>query len=143
MALPEADDDDELLGAYVRRGARTIVVGDTGHGKTALTAQLVAAVLTGAECLGYQGAGVGPGMIIDLEQGLRSVKRTLRDAGLDHRADLLHVHVPDGLLLDQDDSNHLAALDRLIHRHRPVVVALDPFYKAHRGDANEERPSST
>ncbi len=138
MRLPEPTEDALLLGPLVIRGGRTIIVGDTGHGKTALSAQIVAAILTGSEALGYQGARAGPALILDLEQGLRTIKRVLREAGLDDRTDLIYVPCPDGLALDTRDE-HLAELDRVIGEHRPAVVCLDPWYKAHRADANEER----
>lgn len=35
-ALPDPPESDYLLGPFVVRSARTIVVGDTGHGKTTL-----------------------------------------------------------------------------------------------------------
>src|SRR5262249_52997398 len=100
VALPEPEGDDLLLGPLVMRGARTIVVADTGHGKTTLCLQLGAAVLTGAEALGYTGAGRGPLLVVDLEQGIRSIKRSLRDACLADRDDVLYMLVPDGLALD-------------------------------------------
>jgi hypothetical protein len=137
-ALPEPDDADLLAGPLVVRGARTIIVAAPGHGKTTLAGQLVHAVLTGSEVLGYLGAGIGPALIVDLEQGLRSIKRTLRDAGLDDREDVLYAAAPDGLALDSDDG-HRRELERVLEQHRPVVVVLDPYYKAHRGEANEER----
>jgi AAA domain len=142
-ALPDPPEADLLLGPLVRRGARTVIVGDTGHGKTALVAQLVRAILAGEDVLGYSGAAVGPGLIVDLEQGLRTIKRILAETRLDQRDDLLYVACPDGLALGLDpkasDPDHLAELDRIIADHKPAVVSLDPFYKAHRGDANEER----
>ena len=100
--LPDRSEADMLLGPLVVRGSRTIIVGDTGHGKTTLAAQLAAGVLTGAEVLGYRGAGAGPILIVDLEQGLRSLQRTAREVGLDGREDVLFVHAPDGLSLDSD-----------------------------------------
>jgi hypothetical protein len=132
--------EDELVGRYVRRGARTIVVADTGHGKTTLVAQFIAAILTGGEALGHQAAEPSglPALVVDLEQGLRTIKRVLRESGLDERDDLLYVSHQDGLALDAN-KDHLNELHRIIEAHRPVVVALDPFYKAHRGDVNEER----
>lgn len=136
--LPDGADVDMLLGPLVVRGARTIIVGDTGHGKTTLAAQLAAAVLTGAEALGYTGVGAGPVMIVDLEQGLRSLKRTAREVGFDTREDVLYVHAPDGLSLDSDDIDR-DELETLIGQHRPAVLTLDPYYKAHTGDSNEER----
>jgi RecA-family ATPase len=138
MVLPDTSEADELLGPLVLRGGRTIVVGDSGHGKTTLVLQLAASILTGGEALGYTGAGAGPALVLDLEQGLRSCKRGLREAGLDQREDLLYVRVPDGLALDTEPT-HLEAIARVLDQHRPVVVVLDPYYKAHRGDANEER----
>ena len=101
---------------------------------------MIAAILTGGEALGHQAAEPSgqPALVVDLEQGLRTIKRVLRESGLDERDDLLYVSCQDGLALDTSNE-HLNELRRIIEEHRPVVVALDPFYKAHRGDANEER----
>jgi hypothetical protein len=137
-ALPESQ-ADTLLGPLIVAGNRTIVVGDTGHGKTSFVLQILGAILAGGEALGYTGAGVGPVLVADLEQGMRSIRRGLREAGLADRDDVLVVSVPDGLALDRDPE-HLAELDRVIGEHRPVVVALDPYYKAHAvDDPNAER----
>jgi RecA-family ATPase len=70
IALPDPPASDMLLGPLVRHAARTIIVGDTGHGKTALAMQLARAILAGSETFGYEGAGVGPVLVIDLEQGV-------------------------------------------------------------------------
>lgn len=138
--LPEPDELSLLLGPLVRRGERTIIVGDTGHGKTTLALQLAAGVLSGADVLGYQGAAQGPVLWLDLEQGVRSIKRGLREAGLDAREDVLVVSVPDGLALGSDPE-HDAEVARVVRAHGPAVVLLDPFYKAHRADdPNAERP---
>lgn len=137
-ALPEPDEADMLLGPLLTRAGRTIIVADTGHGKTSLALQLGAAVLSGAEMFGYRGAGVGPLLVVDCEQGRRSIKRGLRDTQLDERDDAHYVSVPDGLALDADERER-EALEQLVDELRPAVLILDPFYKAHRGDANEER----
>jgi hypothetical protein len=101
---------------------------------------MLAAVLTGNDLLGQTGAGSGPILVVDLEQGIRSIKRGLREAGLDQRDDLLYVTVPDGLALDRDP-NHYDALNATLAAHQPVALLLDPFYKAHRADdPNAERP---
>jgi len=136
--LPDPPASDMLVGPLVVRGCRTIIVADTGHGKTTLTAQLCSATLTGWEVFGYFGAKVGPVLFIDLEQGIRSIKRLLREFDLHDRDDVLYVTVPDGLALDSDEE-HRVEIERVVDMHRPVIVALDPFYKAHRGDSNEER----
>ncbi len=137
-ALPDPPESHRLAGPLVGRGARTIVVADTGHGKTTLSLQIAKAILTGDEILGYDGAGVGPVLVLDLEQGERSIKRSLREAGLAGRDDVNHVAVPDGLALDSDE-DHRAELERVISETLPAVFILDPYYKAHRSDSNEER----
>jgi hypothetical protein len=119
VALPEPGDSALLLGPLVRRGERTIVVGDTGHGKTTLSLQFLASIVTGSEAFGYTGAGDGPVLWIDLEQGLRSIKRGLREAALDQRNDVLVVSSPDGLALDSD-KEHEVELARVCYEHRPV-----------------------
>jgi hypothetical protein len=140
VALPEPADDVRLLGWYVMRGCRTIIGGASGHGKSTLACAIVSAILTGQEFLGEKGAAIGPALFVDLEQGLRSVKRMLRESGLVDRDDVYVVRAPDGLALDAEDGVDLAELERLIAEIRPVVVVLDPYYKAHRVEANEERP---
>ena len=137
-ALPEPDESYMLVGPLVVRGARTVIVADTGHGKTTLAMQLVSAALTGWEVFGYFGAQVACVLVVDLEQGIRSIKRTLREAGLGEREDVLYVASPDGLALDSDEE-HREELERIVEEHRPEIVLLDPYYKAHRGDSNEER----
>jgi hypothetical protein len=139
MEIPDPPPEWSLLGPLVYRGYRTIVVGDTGHGKTTFALQALTAIVSGAEMLGWTGAGVGPVLVVDLEQGLRSIKRGIREAGVDGRDDVLYITVPDGLALDQDPE-HFAALDAAIFEHQPVAVLLDPYYKAHRAeDPNSER----
>lgn len=142
-ALPEPEDGDQLLGPLVARGGRTVIAGASGHGKSTLALAIVAAIVKGrivkgGSFLGYVGAGVGPALITDLEQGQRSIKRALREAGLAERDDVFVVRVPDGLALDSDDGD-LDAVERLIAEHKPAVVIVDPYYKAHTADANEER----
>jgi hypothetical protein len=139
MAIPDPDESALLLGPLVVRGARTIVVGDTGHGKTTLVLQMGAAILTGDDMLGHQGARTGPLLVLDLEQGIRSIKRSLRDAGLADRDDVIYVPVPDGLALDDRDNTDRDELARIVADRRPAALILDPYYKAHRADANEER----
>jgi hypothetical protein len=140
MSLPEPDASSVLLGPFVFQGARTIVVGDTGHGKTSFALQMLATILHGDEMLGYRGAGRGPVMVVDLEQGIRSIKRGLRESQLAEDDGCLHVSVPDGLALDQD-ADHVRALATACAEHAPIAVLLDPYYKAHRADEpNAARP---
>ncbi len=135
LELPEPE-GNELLGPVVLRSGRTIVGGDSGHGKTTLAYAMISAIVAGTELLGWQGAGLGPALIIDLEQGVRSIKRGIRNAELGDEVFILNL--PDGLALDQNPGE-LLRLEEAIVTLEPTVISLDPYYKAHRGDANEER----
>jgi hypothetical protein len=136
---PDSPESDRLLGPLVVRGGRTIVVGDTGHGKTSIVAQMTRATVAGERFLDWTGAGRVRALMIDLEQGLRSIKRGLREAGLADSDDVFYVSVPDGLALDSDDE-HLAEVIRIVEEIRPALLTLDPYYKAHRADdPNGER----
>ncbi|MGH3114571.1 MAG: AAA family ATPase, partial [Gaiellaceae bacterium] len=73
---PDPDRSDELLGPLVVRGCRTIIGGHTGEGKSTYTTALVAAIVKGEPFLEWQGAG-GRALVLDLEQGLRSVENFL------------------------------------------------------------------
>ncbi len=130
----------QLLGPLMLAGGRTIVVGDTGAGKTTVSMQIIRAILAGDDFLGWEGSGEGRALIIDLEQGRRSVRRSLRDAQLDTVQEVDLVLVPDGLSLDSDE-DHFTELERVIAEGGYTIVLLDPYYKAHRADEpNAERP---
>src|SRR3990167_8056728 len=135
------DDRHELLGPLIQHAGRTIIVGDTGEGKTTLALQLIRHILDGTTFLDiYPGAGQGRALILDLEQGVRSVKRALRDANLHNRTDVDLGAVPDGLALDRDDQ-HILELDPVLNLGAYTIVTLDPYYKAHQADEpNAERP---
>lgn len=137
-AEPDPQESDELLGPFIRRGQRTIPVGDTGEGKTTLVMQAIRAAVEGGEMLGWKGAGGIRALVVDLEQGRRTVKRVLRESRLEESDAVDYVLVPDGLALDSDPQ-HAAELERVVSTGSYAIVALDPYYKAHRGDANDER----
>lgn len=139
-AIPDPPDSDILLGPYVARSGRTLVVGATGHGKTTLSFQMVAAIVQGNNFLGHTGIGNATALIVDLEQGLRSIKRGIREASLHDEPNVHIAPVPDGLALDSD-AQDLGELHELIANLQPDVLLLDPYYKAHRAeDPNAERP---
>lgn len=107
----------------------------TGHGKTTAALQMVRAVVRGEDFLGWQGAG-GRALVVDAEQGLKTVKRRLREAGLDGN-DVDVLRCPDGLMLDRSAEDR-AALEAVIATGYDIVLA-DPHYKLHGGDSNAER----
>ena len=141
FALPNPEGSDDLLGPLLRRKQRTIIGGHTGDGKSTITAGMLRALLRKEEFLGFAGAG-GRALIIDLEQGQRSIKRMLREAQLQDRDDLDILAVPDGLDLDKAEAQR-DDIEALIRDGHYDVVVLDPYYKAHTGDSNDERQTDT
>src|ERR1035437_5337176 len=135
--LPDPDTSDELLGSLVVRGGRLVLGAHTGEGKTTITFQIAQAVTEQREFLGWSGAG-GRVLVIDAEQGLRTIKRRLREAGLDKSDRIDYVRVPDGLSLNSDAAQ-VAEVERLLAAGEYAVVIADPLYKLHTGDSNDER----
>jgi hypothetical protein len=136
-ALPDPPGSDELLGPLLLRGNRLVLGADTGHGKSTASLQIVRAIVQETEFLGWQGAG-GRALFIDAEQGLRTVKRRLREAGLHESEHFDVIRVPDGLALDRDD-RHIAAVEEALAAGGYSVVVADPLYKLHAGESNDER----
>ncbi len=137
-AQPDPPQDGQLVGPLLVRGARTIVGGHTGEGKTSFALALIRAAVHGGEFLDFAGTEGGRALVIDLEQGLRSVKRALAAADLQDSDRVDYVRRPDGLALDSSPS-HAGAVKRLLDGGQYSVVLLDPYYKAHVGDSANER----
>lgn len=135
--LPDPPVDDQLLGPLAVRGQRLIIGGHTGEGKTTIALQLLRSILERKPFLEWEGSG-GRALFLDCEQGLRTVKRRLREAGLHTSTALDYVRVPDGLSLDTD-TQHVAEVERVLAAGRYDVVVIDPLYKLHTGDSNAER----
>jgi hypothetical protein len=136
-ALPDPPHSDELLGPLLVRGQRLVLGAHTGEGKSTMTAAIVRAVVQAEAFLDWTGRG-SRALIIDAEQGLKTIKRRLREAGLDQSDQVDYVRAPDGLNLDSD-RRHIAALDHQLRAGDYAVVAADPLYKLHAGDSNAER----
>ncbi len=135
--LPDPPGEDEFLGSLLVRGQRVIIGGHTGEGKTTLALQLARALSEREDFLGWSGAG-GRVLVIDAEQGLRTIKRRLREARLDASEAIEYLRVPDGLRLDSDE-REIAAVERLLADGEYRLVIADPLYKLHAGDSNAER----
>lgn len=136
--LPDPPDSDRLIGDLLVRGARTVIGAGTGEGKTTFALALAARVAHGGDFLGFRCAGGGRVLVIDAEQGVRSQKRSLRDAGL-HDSDAVdYLRVPDGLSLDRDD-RQARHVEEVIEGGGYSLVIADPLYKLHTGDSNAER----
>src|SRR5438552_191888 len=79
--LPDPPEEDRLIEDLFVRGARTVTGGGTGEGKTSLMLQALKTLLLGGEFLGITVRPVkGRVLVVDAEQGTRSIKRLLRDA---------------------------------------------------------------
>jgi hypothetical protein len=135
--LPDPPASDELLGGLVARRQRTVLGADTGAGKTTMTLAMLSAITLERELLGFTGSG-GRGLVIDAEQGLKTIKRLLREAQLDDSDAIDFIRAPDGLALDSDDAE-AAGIERRIAEGEYDAVVADPLYKLHRGDSNAER----
>ncbi len=136
-ALPDPDTDALLLGPVLVRAGRTVIGAHTGHGKTTFALQMVKAVVTQSDCLGWSGAG-GRALVLDAEQGLRTIKRRLVEAGLEDSDQVDFLRVPDGLSLDKS-AEEVAAVEAVLRVGHYAVVFADPLYKLHTGNSNDER----
>lgn len=133
----EAGPQEELLGPLCVRGQRVVVGGHTGAGKSTLTLAMSKAIAHKEELLGWRGAG-GKVLIVDLEQGLRTLKRRIAEAALDESEDVDVLRLPEGIALDSDVPRR-EELHEIVAGGGYAAVALDPLYKAHGGDSNDER----
>jgi hypothetical protein len=134
--LPPPAEADELLGRLLIRGQRLVAGAHTGEGKTTLGLQLVRSVTLQEDFLGYFGTG-GRALVIDAEQGLRTIQRRLLEARLSNSEHVDYIRVPDGL--DLADDLQAQALEDVIAAGGYVLVLADPLYKLHRGQSNDER----
>jgi hypothetical protein len=125
LELPQAA---EPVTPHTRRGMITLVGGITGHGKTTWTThEIRQAAENGARVL-----------VVDLEQHLASVQRLIREAGLENSSAVDYAPIPEGLALNERD-DQLAAFEDVLAGDPPYdVLAIDPFYKLHQADSNDE-----
>jgi hypothetical protein len=152
----QTEQADPLLGPLVRRGQTTMIGGYAGSGKSTISLELVRAIVTGGDFLGWEGEGQSA-LIVDLEQGMSVAQRRIYESftGLplgdfnlmDLVADMdfpefyekvryadwqegadLFTHSPDIEVLEEE-----------LEEHRPDVVLIDPVYKLFMGrDMNDQ-----
>lgn len=140
-ARPDPEREAELLGPLVVRGYRTMIAGGTGEGKTVLSLQMLAALTEGRPFLNWQGKGDCRALVIELEQGERTLKRRLRERGLDRSTAVEFLCVPEGLALDHNEDDR-EMIDAVLAEGGYDVVVIDPLYKLHTGDSNDERAAT-
>jgi len=133
-----------LLGPLVMRGLRTLVGARTGEGKTTFVMHMVKAIVHGEDFLDYEGIGPDENgrapqvLIIDAEQSLPDIQRLAEECDLTESRDVHYIMAPDGLDLSEG-SYDAAEIEEILEDLRPDVLVLDPLYKSHRGDSNDER----
>lgn len=158
LVWKETDQAQPLLGPLVRRGMTTVLGGYGGAGKSTMGIEMIEAIVTADEFLGYDGAG-GKAFIVDLEQGLSVAQRRVYESfvgrrlspGINLRDEIERIKMTgnawnDVLYADWQEgvdlSNPGPALDvmrEMLDKHQPDVVMIDPVYKLFMGtDLNEQ-----
>jgi hypothetical protein len=138
MKLPTRSRDGELLGPLLYRGDRLVLGAHTGHGKTSWALQAIAAAVRGGSFLAWKGRGECRALVIDVEQGIRTIQRRIREVGIQESESVYYLRIPDGLALDSD-RNAIAKMEKIFHNGRYDAVLADPLYKLSRGDPNDSR----
>jgi 5S rRNA maturation endonuclease (ribonuclease M5) len=135
LELPTAA--EPIVGPFLRRGMATLIGGLTGNGKTTWIYQALNAAVDGGDFLGEPAAGGARVLAVDLEQHAQTLKRNLRESGLDQSDAVDVAPIPEGLALDKR-SDQLDALEEVLAAKPYDVVAIDPFYKLHEADSSDE-----
>lgn len=130
---------DGQRGPFMVPGWRIVIGGESGAGKTTMSLRLVRAVALGEDFLEWKALRPGRVLILDLEQGLRTVRRRLEETGLEDCDMIDYVRIPDGLALEKAGNGQAEWLEGVLAAGRYQVVLIDPLYKLHQGDANDER----
>lgn len=127
--IPPANPADDFLGPFFRRGQRVVIGGHTGHGKSTLVLQAIAAAAYGLPFLKWVGRGNVKCLVIDLEQGERSLGKRLVETGIaDRNGNVQIVNIPEGLELDRKLEQRAAVEDTLSSGSWDIVL-LDPAYQ--------------
>jgi hypothetical protein len=152
----ETEQAETLLGPLVRRGQTTMTGGYGGAGKSTMNIEMVHAIVTGGEFLGWEGEG-HTAFIIDLEQGMSVAQRRAYESftgdhlGLRHLPDIVadmdfpefwervsYADWQEGVDLSKP-SAALEVVGEQIERQRPDVVMIDPIYKLFLGQNLNEQ----
>ena len=115
-----------------------MVVGATGRGKSYFSAQLAATAALGGEFLSWPIEGGRTILILDAEQGVRTIQKRLVDLGV-AECDTIHLlSLPTGAELDKRHYQR-QWLEEVLDYVKPDILIADPNYKLFAGDSNDEQ----
>ncbi len=152
----ETTQTEPLLGPLVRRGQTTMIGGYGGAGKSTMSMEIVKAIVTGQDFLGWEGEGERA-IIVDLEQGMGVAQRRAYEAFTGHAignhnlldlvADMDFPAFWDRVkIFDWQEGADLSSgsaayevLEEQIEEFRPDVVMIDPIYKLFLGQNLNEQ----
>lgn len=129
---------EELLGPLVVRGQRLVLGAATGEGKSTLIWWIVKALSVGGRFLDWTAQRPCRVLVVDAEQSDHDLERLITETHLGEAENVWLVHVPDGLSLNSSEEER-QRLELFLSEGQFDVVVLDPLYKLHTGDPNDER----
>lgn len=114
----------------------SMLVGDTGTGKSFLSLYMAKCLVTGEKFLDqFEVKSKVPLLIIDKENGLRRAKQRLQSLGCPSTDQIFFLKYPEKFSLD--NTEFLTALHDLIIEHQIKVVILDSFVDVILGNEND------
>jgi hypothetical protein len=152
----ETTQAESLLGPLVRRGQTTMTGGYGGSGKSTMNMEMVQAIVTGQDFLGWEGEGERA-LIGDWEQGMSVAQRRVYEAFTGHAvgnhnildlvADMDFPAFWERVkIFDWQEGADLSSaspaydvLEEEIEKFRPDVVLIDPIYKLFLGQNLNEQ----
>lgn len=129
---------EELLGPLVVRGQRLVIGAVTGEGKSTFIWWMVKAMVRAERFLDWTATRRCKVLIVDAEQAEHDIARLAMETHLGDAAEIHVIHVPDGLSLNSA-AEERQRLEVFLEQGEYDVVVLDPLYKLHTGDPNDER----
>ncbi len=124
LELPRPADP---VSPHTRAGMITELGGITGHGKTTFIAHEIRKAADDGHRV----------LVLDLEQHFASIQRVVHEAGLQDTELVDYAPIPEGLALERSLAQ-LDALERVLAAKPYELVVIDPFYKLHTADSNDE-----
>jgi hypothetical protein len=128
---------EQLLGPLVVRGQRLVIGAATGEGKSTLVWWIVKALATAGRFLDWHSTRRCRVLIVDAEQTDHDITRLAAETHLGDCAEITILAVPDGLSLNSSEQER-QRLELLLDQGEFDVVVLDPLYKLHTGNMNDE-----